>query len=99
MPHVINSVQELTPVQSRSELAGKAALYPIISRNKDVISVKSEVFHQLKEECLRKGVLFEDEEFPANDSSLFCTKDMPFKLEWKRPPVSDMLFLTHHPVV
>ncbi|XP_072342756.1 calpain-3-like isoform X7 [Scyliorhinus torazame] len=86
MPHVINSVQELTPVQSRSELAGKAALYPIISRNKDVISVKSEVFHQLKEECLRKGVLFEDEEFPANDSSLFCTKDMPFKLEWKRPP-------------
>ncbi|XP_038639136.1 calpain-3-like isoform X9 [Scyliorhinus canicula] len=86
MPHVINSAQELPLVQSRSELTGKAALYPIISRNKDVVSVKSEIFHNLKEECLRKGVLFEDEEFPANDSSLFYTKDMPFKLEWKRPP-------------
>ncbi|XP_041070260.1 calpain-3 isoform X10 [Carcharodon carcharias] len=80
MPQVINSVQ------SRSEQAGKTALYPIISRNKSGLSAKSEVFQQLKEKCLRKGVLFEDEEFPANDSSLFYTMKMPFKLEWRRPP-------------
>ncbi|XP_078089658.1 calpain-3-like isoform X3 [Mustelus asterias] len=87
MPHVINTVQESpTRVRSRSELASKAALYPIIHRNKNVVFAKSEVFQQLKEECLRKGVLFEDEEFPANDSSLFYSQALPFKLEWKRPP-------------
>ncbi|XP_078089661.1 calpain-3-like isoform X6 [Mustelus asterias] len=75
-----------TRVRSRSELASKAALYPIIHRNKNVVFAKSEVFQQLKEECLRKGVLFEDEEFPANDSSLFYSQALPFKLEWKRPP-------------
>ncbi|XP_067894316.1 calpain-3-like [Heterodontus francisci] len=86
MPQVINSVQESPAVQSRSQVAGKAGLYPIISRNKDVVRAKSEVFQQLKDECLRKGVLFEDEEFPANDSSLFYSQNVPFKLEWKRPP-------------
>eukprot|EP00061_Rhincodon_typus_P011049 g35788.t1 len=86
MPHVINSMQESPPVQTQSKMAGKAALYPIINRNKDITCDKSGVFQHLKDECLRKGVLFEDEEFPANDSSLFYSVGMPFKLEWKRPP-------------
>ncbi|GCC35805.1 hypothetical protein chiPu_0014293 [Chiloscyllium punctatum] len=65
---------------------GKAALYPIINRNKHIKCDKSEVFQQVKDECLRKGVLFEDDEFPANESSLFYSVALPFKLEWKRPP-------------
>ncbi|XP_078263215.1 calpain-3 [Rhinoraja longicauda] len=66
-------------------LPGKVGLYPIISRNKDIIKAKSDVFQNLKRECLRKGVLFEDLEFPADDSSLFYKQLLPFKLEWKRP--------------
>ncbi|XP_072120768.1 calpain-3-like isoform X2 [Mobula birostris] len=83
MPHDINSAQR-SP--ARLPLPNKGGLYPIINRNKDVIKAKSEVFQCLKKECLRKGVLFEDPEFPADESSLFYSQFLPFKLEWKRPP-------------
>ncbi|XP_062909330.1 calpain-3-like isoform X1 [Mobula hypostoma] len=83
MPHDINSAQR-SP--ARLPLPNKGGLYPIINRNKDVIKAKSEVFQFLKKECLRKGVLFEDPEFPADESSLFYSQFLPFKLEWKRPP-------------
>ncbi|KAK2817504.1 hypothetical protein Q5P01_025695 [Channa striata] len=42
-------------------------------------------FEQLRNECLRKGVLFEDPDFPATDSSLFFSQKPPVNIQWKRP--------------
>ncbi|CAF88000.1 unnamed protein product, partial [Tetraodon nigroviridis] len=42
-------------------------------------------FEQLRQECLQKGVLFEDPDFPATDSSLFFSQRVPVAIEWKRP--------------
>ncbi|XP_071361442.1 calpain-9 isoform X1 [Trachinotus anak] len=42
-------------------------------------------FEQLRHECLQNGVLFEDPDFPATDSSLFFSQSVPVQIEWKRP--------------
>uniref|UniRef100_A0A671TMZ0 Calpain 9 n=1 Tax=Sparus aurata TaxID=8175 RepID=A0A671TMZ0_SPAAU len=42
-------------------------------------------FEQLRSECLQSGVLFEDPDFPATDSSLFFSQSVPVNIEWKRP--------------
>ncbi|XP_070710874.1 calpain-9 [Pempheris klunzingeri] len=42
-------------------------------------------FEQLRQECLQKGVLFEDPDFPAADSSLYYSQSVPVQIEWKRP--------------
>ncbi|XP_034044325.1 calpain-9 [Thalassophryne amazonica] len=42
-------------------------------------------FEQLRQECLQAGVLFEDPDFPAQDSSLFYSQSVPVNFEWKRP--------------
>ncbi|XP_054432452.1 calpain-9 isoform X2 [Pteronotus mesoamericanus] len=42
-------------------------------------------FEQLRQECLRKGVLFEDADFPANSSSLFYSERPQIPFVWKRP--------------
>ncbi|XP_068606996.1 calpain-9 [Brachionichthys hirsutus] len=42
-------------------------------------------FKQLRQECLERGVLFEDPDFPAADSSLFYSQSVPVNIEWKRP--------------
>ncbi|KAM9770103.1 calpain-9 [Menidia menidia] len=43
-------------------------------------------YEQLRQECLQNGVLFEDPDFPATDSSLFFSQSVPVQIEWKRPP-------------
>ncbi|XP_073455456.1 calpain-6 [Aquarana catesbeiana] len=50
-----------------------------------VRSFKSQNFLELKSECVKKGRLFEDPEFPATDESLFYSKAPPHSIEWKRP--------------
>lgn len=45
-------------------------------------------FEQLRSECLQTGVLFEDPDFPAVDSSLYYSQSVPVQIEWKRPTVS-----------
>lgn len=45
-------------------------------------------YEQLKQECLRRGVLFEDSDFPACNSSLFFSENPPIPFVWKRPGVS-----------
>lgn len=45
-------------------------------------------FEQLRSECLQEGVLFEDPDFPAVDSSLYYSQSVPVQIEWKRPTVS-----------
>ncbi|XP_071282909.1 calpain-9 [Agelaius tricolor] len=42
-------------------------------------------YEQLKRECLRRGVLFEDPDFPACNSSLFFSENPAIPFVWKRP--------------
>ncbi|TRY86159.1 hypothetical protein DNTS_030213 [Danionella cerebrum] len=42
-------------------------------------------FEQLRQECLQKGTLFEDPDFPAVEQSLFYSQRVPVNFEWKRP--------------
>ncbi|XP_063009540.1 calpain-9 [Melospiza melodia melodia] len=42
-------------------------------------------YEQLKQECLRRGVLFEDPDFPACNSSLFFSENPAIPFVWKRP--------------
>lgn len=45
-------------------------------------------YAELRQDCLQRGVLFEDPDFPAADSSLFYSQTVPVQIEWKRPKVS-----------
>lgn len=45
-------------------------------------------YEELRQDCLQRGVLFEDPDFPATDSSLFYSQTVPVHIEWKRPKVS-----------
>ncbi|XP_076438968.1 calpain-5-like isoform X3 [Babylonia areolata] len=45
---------------------------------------RNQEYGSLKKECLKKGVLFEDLEFPANNKSLFYSK-VDKDIEWMRP--------------
>ncbi|KAJ7400117.1 Calpain-9 [Pitangus sulphuratus] len=42
-------------------------------------------YEELKQECLRRGVLFEDSDFPACNSSLFFSENPAIPFVWKRP--------------
>ena len=48
-------------------------------------------FTRLRDQCLEEGVLFEDPEFPADDSSLYFSQSAPRNFEWLRPNVSNIL--------
>ena len=49
----------------------------------------SESYEEVKAKLLQTGRLFEDEDFPAAESSVFYKKDRNRKpFEWKRPFVS-----------
>ncbi|XP_028424079.1 calpain-9 [Perca flavescens] len=64
----------------------QSTLSPKGSSNKAVdTQLDGKSFEQLRQECLQKGVLFEDPDFPANDSSLFYSQAVPVDVKWKRP--------------
>ncbi|XP_026279609.1 calpain-A isoform X4 [Frankliniella occidentalis] len=42
-------------------------------------------FHKIQAQCLSEGVLWEDPNFPAVDSSIFYTRGPPKPFEWRRP--------------
>lgn len=44
-------------------------------------------FEEIRQDCLRRGILFEDPDFPAADDSLFYSQSVPINFEWKRPKV------------
>lgn len=68
---------------------GTGGIYSaILSRNQPIIGVKEKTFHERYKKCLEKKILYEDPDFPANDTSLFYSQKLPVKFEWKRPPVS-----------
>ena len=53
-------------------------------------------YQQLKSKSLKKGDLYEDPDFPCDDSSLyFSEKPVSGNVEWKRPHVSDRLPLLY----
>ena len=47
-------------------------------------------FEELRDECLQRGELWEDPDFPATQASVFYHQTPPFTFEWKRPNVSDL---------
>ncbi|XP_077178865.1 calpain-3 isoform X1 [Paroedura picta] len=66
---------------------GTGGIYSaILSRNQPIIGVKEKTFHELYKKCLAKKTLYEDPDFPANETSLFYSQKLPVKFEWKRPP-------------
>uniref|UniRef100_A0A2I3GN87 Calpain 9 n=1 Tax=Nomascus leucogenys TaxID=61853 RepID=A0A2I3GN87_NOMLE len=42
-------------------------------------------FEQMRQECLQRGTLFEDADFPASNSSLFYSERPQIPFVWKRP--------------
>ncbi|XP_068110118.1 calpain-3 isoform X3 [Hyperolius riggenbachi] len=58
----------------------------IISRNLPIIGGPGKTFEELRKKCLDRKFLFQDREFPPNESSMFYTPNFyPIKFEWKRP--------------
>ncbi|XP_072912674.1 calpain-9 [Hemitrygon akajei] len=49
------------------------------------VKARKLTYQELKKQCLNEGVLYEDQEFPADDSSLFYSEKPPVTFEWKRP--------------
>uniref|UniRef100_A0A672TQG1 Calpain-3 n=1 Tax=Strigops habroptila TaxID=2489341 RepID=A0A672TQG1_STRHB len=65
---------------------GTGGIYSaIISRNQPIIRVKEKTYEELHKKCLEKNILYEDPDFPPNESSLFYSQKVPIKFEWKRP--------------
>ncbi|KAF1654958.1 Calpain-3, partial [Aptenodytes patagonicus] len=65
---------------------GTGGIYSaIISRNQPIIGVKEKTYEELHKKCLEKNILYEDPDFPPNESSLFYSQKIPIKFEWKRP--------------
>ncbi|GFV48219.1 calpain-A [Trichonephila clavipes] len=42
-------------------------------------------FAKIRDRCLQSGTLFEDPEFPAEDSSIYFSRRCPGSMEWLRP--------------
>ncbi|XP_037366657.1 calpain-9 [Talpa occidentalis] len=58
---------------------------PPAPKDARIIHSSGQSFEQLRQECLRKGTLFEDPDFPANSSSLFYSETPQIPFVWKRP--------------
>uniref|UniRef100_A0A8C6L406 Calpain 6 n=1 Tax=Nothobranchius furzeri TaxID=105023 RepID=A0A8C6L406_NOTFU len=50
-----------------------------------LVPYKNQHYADLKQNCIRDKILFEDPEFPATNSSLYYSKPIPGRVEWKRP--------------
>ena len=65
--------------------------------DKDLISgIRKQNYEEIKEQLLNEEALFEDPEFPAEDSSIFYSREPPRAFEWKRPHVSRLEKLHIH---
>ncbi len=51
------------------------------------MKLEGTTFAEIKAQCQREGRLFEDPDFPANDSSLYYSRGPARSIEWKRPTV------------
>lgn len=51
------------------------------------VPYKNQHYDELKKNCIKDKVLFEDPEFPATNSSIYFRKPPPGRVQWKRPGV------------
>ncbi|KAL7987586.1 hypothetical protein Chor_006505, partial [Crotalus horridus] len=58
---------------------------PPLPQNACATHSSGQTYQELKLECQQKETLFEDCDFPANDSSLFYSEKPPVPFVWKRP--------------
>ncbi|XP_068532926.1 calpain-9 [Anas acuta] len=58
---------------------------PPLPREARATHSSGKAYKELKQECLRRGSLFEDPDFPASDASLFFSEKPPVPFIWKRP--------------
>lgn len=73
---------------------------PILSLPKGLFGTsiklyKDQDYAKLKQECITKGSLFVDPEFPTVNTSVFFTPEKVSRIgtiEWKRPKVKTVLF-------
>uniref|UniRef100_A0A8C5U8T3 Calpain-3 n=1 Tax=Malurus cyaneus samueli TaxID=2593467 RepID=A0A8C5U8T3_9PASS len=80
------SVPSATVGTTEGAGGGTGGIYSaIISRNQPIISIKEKTYEELHKKCLEKNILYEDPDFPPNESSLFYSQKSPVKFEWKRP--------------
>uniref|UniRef100_UPI00398EA668 calpain-9 n=1 Tax=Pristiophorus japonicus TaxID=55135 RepID=UPI00398EA668 len=56
-------------------------------KDRGTIGVKARkaTYQELKNQCLQQGLLYEDQEFPAEEASLFYSEKPAVAFEWKRP--------------
>uniref|UniRef100_A0A8B9CWJ5 Calpain 9 n=1 Tax=Anser brachyrhynchus TaxID=132585 RepID=A0A8B9CWJ5_9AVES len=58
---------------------------PPLPREARATHSSGKAYKELKQDCLRRGSLFEDPDFPASDASLFFSEKPPVPFLWKRP--------------
>ena len=57
--------------------------------DKDLISgIRKQSFEEIKAQCVEEGCMWEDPEFPAENESVYFTRESERPFEWKRPHVS-----------
>ncbi|POI33827.1 hypothetical protein CIB84_002421 [Bambusicola thoracicus] len=80
------SVPSTTSTTTEGTGGGTGGIYSaIISRNQPIIKVKEKTYEELHKKCLENNILYEDPDFPPNETSLFYSQKVPIKFEWKRP--------------
>ncbi|CAD7691127.1 unnamed protein product [Nyctereutes procyonoides] len=57
----------------------------LVPKDARITHSSGQSFEQLRQECVQKGILFEDPDFPANSSSLFYSERPQIPFVWKRP--------------
>ncbi|XP_068898276.1 calpain-A-like isoform X5 [Tenebrio molitor] len=88
-PSLSDPVVEEPPIQSQKVEQVNAWDGPVVSYGEKGSGFTSKTgiqdFYELRNDCLARGVLFEDSEFPPADSSLFFSHRPDRHFEWKRP--------------
>ncbi|XP_015594764.1 calpain-A isoform X2 [Cephus cinctus] len=80
---IITYVDE--PIQTKGNYIGKSC-YNLGEKGSGIRPCGAiQDFNQLRQECLSMGRLFEDPEFPAEDSSLYFSRRPDRYIEWRRP--------------
>ncbi|XP_078397896.1 calpain-9 isoform X1 [Cetorhinus maximus] len=74
MPYVFSSVS-----------GGSQKKKAVKDRGTFGVKARKPTYQELKKQCLDQGVLYEDPEFPADESSLFYSDKPAVSFEWKRP--------------
>uniref|UniRef100_A0A2C9KC99 Calpain-B n=1 Tax=Biomphalaria glabrata TaxID=6526 RepID=A0A2C9KC99_BIOGL len=78
----IKVVAPPTDPDPQPKLAGRPTR--VLKKN-PFVGLKFQNPDEIRAQCLREGILFEDPEFPCVDSSIFFSRSPPRPFEWKRP--------------